>query len=181
MALGSGVGVQGAFELAKTQIVLESLPDSDQPILLTRKGVDARDVKPISNGVGDATEDRVPEVSTPAARPSSGIVQVGDQRWSWTGLIGGGVDTMIDAVDLALRRTGAMDVKRINRLQLRAKKGQVPLAFAATEEISVVFRETPNGWEMSITSRSTALRVSDFGRNEAHIRELLAALGIAER
>jgi len=57
--------------------------------------------------------------------------------------------------------------------------GWVPGALDATEEMTVSL-PTGTSPELTISCRSVQLQLSDFGRNEAFIRQLLAILGIAE-
>jgi len=179
MALGEGLGVGGAFHLAKAQLDVESMPSQELVKLLSKDGVDARDVKPL------AWETTDPEPSPvapppPAASATSGIVKVGDRHWRWQASVGANRPSLADSVELALRRMSARKVEYRNPTLIIARfGGWVPGALDATEEMTVSL-PTGTSPELTISCRSVQLQLSDFGRNEAFIRQLLAILGIAE-
>lgn len=186
-ALGAGVDVAGAFELAQAQIDVEALPGDDIPILLARDGIDPRTVRPLD--VEDASEQRagatdalrVDRVAPAAVKPNPGIIKVGDRHWRWQGTIPSDIDAVYDAIDQAMRRMPAGSVEARSRTVLVARTGGLLNGrFGATEEIIAELADTPGGTKAMIQSRSLQVQISDFGRNEANIRLLLGLLGVSE-
>jgi CHAT domain-containing protein len=180
MALGEGLGVGGAFELAKAQLDVESMPSQELVTLLKKEGIDARDVKPLALETTDPEPPPVATVAPPRAPATSGIVKVGDRHWRWQASVGANGASLADSVELALRRMSARKVEYRNPTLIIARfGGWFPGAPDATEELTVSL-PTGTSPELTISCRSLQLQVSDFGRNEAFIRQLLAILGIAE-
>ena len=178
-ALGFGQDVASAFDLAKTQVGIESLPGDDIPRLLLHPGVDARTVRPLERA---QREGRARPPGPPLRRPNAGVVKVGDRQWQWDGVLPMTADHAYDAVERALTQMHAGRVVPVSRTRLKVGTGGILNGrFAPTEEVTVELADDLAGTKVTISSRSTQFQVSDFGHNEANVRLVVALLGVAER
>lgn len=185
LGLGSGLDVKASFDLAVAQIDLESLPGDDIPILLSRPGVDPNTVRPLDESepvavpVERAAEDARMGPLAEVMLPELGLRQVGNRQWTWHGVLPTNLDNAFSVVDQALRRMQVGNIEQRTRSLIVAKTGGLFNGkIGPTEEMSISFEAVANGTRLAIGSRSIAMQVSDFGRNQANIRSLLAHLGV---
>jgi hypothetical protein len=172
-ALGSGLPVGGAFELALAQISIEALPGNEIPVILTKPGVDPRSVQ-ISVDRSD-DDVRIPQPERAAAR----IEQIGDKHWRATVVLPVTVDQAFDAADQALRRLGATGIQPRGRNMLVAGTGGLFGGFSATEEVVVAIGAADgNQTILTIDSRTRQPMASDSGNNESNVRQMIGLMGL---
>jgi hypothetical protein len=110
----------------------------------------------------------------------AGFIQFGRRHWAWRGQVPGDLDRVRDALVEAIRLMSPSKLEVSAGSMIRARIGGViPVAWAATEEISAVMRPAPlAGTELDLQSRSLQLSFGDSGRNRANLVTLLNVLGI---
>ena len=121
------------------------------------------------------------EVERPGSlEPMWQIQRVGNQHFRSEGVIQLGLADLVMRAQQALRTMGAVSVDLRGANTLVARFGVLPLKFAATEEVAVEATAGSSGGATAVvvSSHSTQFMISDYGKNEQHVRELLGLLGV---
>jgi hypothetical protein len=183
MALGRGLDVAAAFRLARAGVMAGNIGGEDIPRLLSRPGVDPSRVTIFGSGVAapDAPPVEIDEAATAALVSSTGVRAAGDRAWQWQGSVRASIEYVHERIREALQTMSARSVTLGSRNTLVARFGGfLPMALDATEEVRIeLSQEDAATTSVHIVSRSIQMQVSDWGRNEGHIRLLLSLLGLS--
>lgn len=185
MALGSGVDVAGAFKLALAQVMIADLSGVQIPAMLVRAGIDPTTIQLLevtsveseAVAAASAIESAAPGVPGGTATP----ITKTDGTWQRTILLDAPLEVAQSQVERALAAMNSRKVSRRARDTFVARfGGWMPAAVDATEEMVIVLaKQATGGTEVSITSRSVQLMLSDWGRNDGFIKLFSSLLGIA--